>query len=1589
MLIALHQKKLSSFIRSSAAMILLCFLGTTIIPTSFAQEIFLPAPGSMVGLSSVYAPAQLLGLRTYKENPFRFDFILDTGETPLSLREVNAESEQLIKYFLTALTVPEKDLWVNLSPHEKNRIIPDELSQTAMGKELLLQDYFLKQLSSSLSFPESELGQQFWARVSAEAKEQYGASDIPMDTFNRIWIVPDKAVVYENADVVFVGESHLKVMLEEDFKVANVQSPTTSVVPSVMREMIIPKIEQEVNTGKSFAKLRQMYGAMILATWYKQALKDGLLGRSYVDGKKMAGVDIPDENIKEKVYAQYLEAFKQGAYSIIKEEADPLSGDMIPRKYFSGGFQGKVSNVLESKASSAIAASHGIHKALAVGMAVLIGVVLIQPPKAQIIPAIETRPEILTQDLNIPGVPKYNSVEEQQLAERRERWLSLANENFVEVFERAQEFIHEPFAYEVLEKAAFAEPIGPFITSVQNAFKYIDNYITHPRAWELLDTIARLYGAQGYYHAMSYMDKPYTGKVLDLLLKYHPAALSYILQEKTYVLGANPAVSKGLIVKILKQRNDPVTKKVLEVFDSKYDWETKEKMIALLDSLVRGELSLQAAVDVINDDAKFAEALVTILARKDHLAGGAIDYAFLNLSEAFNSKGNKQLESGQLKKTLKNMPVTNVIYLMAYGGLNSQRGNDSLNHFLLDWLIPQIQGNSQILKDFVENENATGRALRSFFRLAAEFDRLEEILPSLDSAAGDAVLRNFILGRKQDTEMSSRGTRYNISNLIAITILSSDLLQRLDTTSQNAEFYQQALKQAKQDIVALNTSHFLIISSRYLKGGFVSELIDTKISEAAQIQPESQFFYFAREILSRPNGPKYFTVAAKNNPEGAVTRIASLKKDDDLGVRKILQNIIDSDPAIKILSDIATEQYDVNLNKNTEIRNRVVLLLDRLATGEMTVAQARDLVRDPFALVRELARIQAKPDHFGEYAITSYLSDYYLRIVQEINRLHEQPDAIRFKSIEQGRAQDLYMLMVEGEQEIYTSSFNGIFNRLLDRMKQEQLSGQQLLQQSDYNRFRSFVRLLTGFGRLNDFLATMDEAGQKELINKFTRGIEKEKNFLEQAVVVAETFGMVTDKQLLAILQKTVHEEYNRVVGEKHEQGMVLYGLLSGFFGQEALVDESWFKEMAVKYPLAKVSEVASNLLFNARGQNIQQHFFYNDGDGKQSFDNFISTYKADNKWKVFFEENYVRIVGSEFGKQVIILANKPDKETPGQEDIAAYLSAQGMQRQMVVHRGHSYHVDKTIEQLQSTDIIVSLGSCGGFNNVAKVLDRAPQANILSTKGTGTMYVNDPLLKLLNNTMLKGDIAWVEFWADAERRISSTYFNMYVAPHKNLGALFIKAFNAMTKPAGEQTQEVSLNNLDDDLGNQEMGRSVLDGAAASYVRLANAATATDQDVRSEFFELYALMTTWSGRFDLIAFFNDHGQEKALPPVSQVMSTIAQHGMLREYNAAVDGSLARGLAQGVVGQTAASSSLDGQSTTNPGGIDLDAGKLNLEIKRNASPDLGSKLFEFENFVLIEGLAPMIINVTPITNLPMILGLSGDDRVESSLNLVSQK
>ncbi len=351
-------------------LILAVFITVTVDPCAYAQ-----APvGGVVSLSAPTAPCILRGIKINVHDPLKLDLLFDEGDKVLSPETFQDESLRLIRYFLASLTIPASDLWVNLSPYENDRIVQEDFGRTGMGRDLLQQDYILKQLSASLLYPDSTTGKDFWAKVYAQAYEKFGTTDIPVDTFNKVWIVPEASVVYESlspdkANIsAFVDQMKLKVMLESDYLAARITSQvaeppakwpqarqasdTQDFAKDIIRQVVLPVLEKEVNEGASFAPLRQICHSLVLSVWLKKKLIQSaqqaverevpggnVLAAVYVDRHKTGGIEIADPKVQtHQIYEQYLQAYKKGAYNLIREEVDAYSQEVIPRKYFSGGF---------------------------------------------------------------------------------------------------------------------------------------------------------------------------------------------------------------------------------------------------------------------------------------------------------------------------------------------------------------------------------------------------------------------------------------------------------------------------------------------------------------------------------------------------------------------------------------------------------------------------------------------------------------------------------------------------------------------------------------------------------------------------------------------------------------------------------------------------------------------------------------------------------------------------------------------------------------------------------------------------------------------------------------------------------------------------------------------------------------------------------------------------------------------------------------------------------------------------------------------------------------------------------------------------
>lgn len=401
--------------------------------------------------------------------------------------------------------------------------------------------------------------------------------------------------------------------------------------------------------------------------------------------------------------------------------------------------------------------------------------------------------------------------------------------------------------------------------------------------------------------------------------------------------------------------------------------------------------------------------------------------------------------------------------------------------------------------------------------------------------------------------------------------------------------------------------------------------------------------------------------------------------------------------------------------------------------------------------------------------------------ITPINELHENPNpVVRFRALQPLTAQELYYMMVLGENDIYTSSYKYSFDKMIEKMG-PQPHGDSLLISLNFDRFKKFIKMAAEYNKLSEFLKTMPENAGK-LMQAFVAKLETT-HTLEDAVDVADSYGSITSPELQKSMLQNVEWNEQRCIKEDNERGRKIYNLLKTIF---LSADPKNGIDLSKEIGIPPVYTVDYNYLADDSGRIIEQVFFYGDKDGKASYASYLTSFE-NNDWRITKKKEWIEIRSTK-GKPVIIYANLPldnetDQDAKAQEDLVNYLDDKGLRPTIVIHRGHSYHLPYTIKQLPQSAKIIMLGSCGGYQNLDSILTYAPEAHIISTKQTGAMNVNKPIIDALDNTLREGkNIDWRQMWSGLQSQFSRAplevkeTFEDYIPPHKNLGALFIKAY---------------------------------------------------------------------------------------------------------------------------------------------------------------------------------------------------------------------
>jgi hypothetical protein len=288
---------------------------------------------------------------------------------------------------------------------------------------------------------------------------------------------------------------------------------------------------------------------------------------------------------------------------------------------------------------------------------------------------------------------------------------------------------------------------------------------------------------------------------------------------------------------------------------------------------------------------------------------------------------------------------------------------------------------------------------------------------------------------------------------------------------------------------------------------------------------------------------------------------------------------------------------------------------------------------------------------------------------------------------------------------------------------------------------------------------------------------------LEDAVDVADSYGSIKNPGLLQSMLQYVKDNETRCRQSNNARGQKLYNLLKMIFLSSDTTNKI---DLSKEIGIPPVYTVDYNYAADEKGRIIQQVFFYGDKDGKESYASFLTSFPKTD-WKITQNKEWIEIQ-SLSGKPIWIFANLPldnetDKDADAQKHLIDYLAENDLRPGIVIHRGHSYHLTYTIQQLPESAKIIMLGSCGGYKNLKQILEYAPEAHIISTKQIGAKDINKPIIEAINTTFKNGNnIDWRQLWNTLETNFAKgpkaqkDLFDDYIPPQRNLGALFIKAY---------------------------------------------------------------------------------------------------------------------------------------------------------------------------------------------------------------------
>lgn len=540
-----------------------------------------------------------------------------------------------------------------------------------------------------------------------------------------------------------------------------------------------------------------------------------------------------------------------------------------------------------------------------------------------------------------------------------------------------------------------------------------------------------------------------------------------------------------------------------------------------------------------------------------------------------------------------------------------------------------------------------------------------------------------------------------------------------------------------------------------------------------------------RPYAKEPFADSLIVIACKNDPKQLYDYASSSSSPEGKLIRQSTNPMVQT--VAKLSHTANALLYYPFLDDLLSGKQSIDSIKKVVGDGEATmdsVGYYKLLVKTEIGYYQRLIQRDTPVAMFGTNGLRDMLQRKALRhFITPINDLHDQNNlAIRMKAIQPLTAEELYMMIVMGENDIYTSSYKHSFSRLVQLMSPQPRTDK-LLMNVKMDFFKKFIKMAANFNQLDTFLKMMPHDNATTLMKAFVSNLDEKSN-LEDAVDVADSYSSISNPELSKNMLNDITVNEQKSIEENNTKGKTIYGLLKQIF----LSFDDNSIDLTTQLGIPSIYSIDNKNLADENGRVIEQVFFYGDEDGKGIFPSFLNSFNKTD-WKITMQKEWAEIKSIK-GKPVWIFANRPldsdqNLDDTAQKHLNAYLRSLDLNPSIVIHRGHSYWLPATIKRMPGDAKIIVLGSCGGYKNLSEILDISPDAHIISTKEIGKGDINRPILNYINQTIAGGKpIIWKDMWAsltkvfygDPNRGMRESWDD-YIPPYKNLGAIFIKAYN--------------------------------------------------------------------------------------------------------------------------------------------------------------------------------------------------------------------